>query len=1040
MSSALAPRVPEALAGPPTIRYAPLPDWMTAPSVTPDGSQFPGEPATLVIDDYQANAGEQALFRRTVASFGTPQGANAGSRLEVIFQPLFESLTIHHITLIRDGDEIDRTEETAFHSNFFETDAERRVKDGRVSSSALIEDLRVGDSIDFAYSIIGHTPALQDAFQSTFNYLGGDKPIGYLRIRVSGFPGGNLHYRTAADAPAPEEMTDGDLPILSWEFSDIPAVEPEDDRPSWHPIAPWIQTTTFDSWGDVAKAIYEKWESCAPPNDDTPALDARVAKILEDSVGDSSEAARLAVTFIQDSIHDHPSGAPMGILPPTPPEQTLSRRMGDALDQAALLAEIFRRLGSESKLILINRELRHRLSGILPSPLVFDHAIVETRLGGTVLWTDPILAEQGGTLRQRSLPEYGSGLLIDPGTTGITSLRSGSTGEDRLEIVEHFFLAHRSLEPTVTSRILATGGEADLLRSAVHSEGAARAASHRAGHYSALYPGASRKGEPQQQAEEPYGISSFALTDVFNISHFGNPDESGETVLFPAKAHFIIAALPPAAKLGRIAPLAIEHPKRIHQTIEIEANGISKLPVSPMEVKAPGFKFTLETDVRLTGAEVRYTYESLVDHVKPVDLEAHNEALDQIQETLSLVIPVPLARGFAFQQKAPGSISPRAPSKSSARSGLANRKTGLPAGLAPLTQLRDVDTEGEIGLGSIEDDGIPVAIPTSSQQARPSENTEVSSGVNIDSDTLANEQGSKMERWKNAESDGGPWKLGLLVALGTIIAGGFVYHSSKPDSGKNKVDTSLVASYKTVSKDSRFVAASQAAAKDDLETAAQLLDDLAEDFPRNPDLATLRATFALRQDETEKALKLSREAVVTFPNHAGGNAILGKALLDSGQPSDAISYLEKSILLDGSRPEPQRDLAGIYAKEGNAERAEILYKRVLKSEPNDEDTILALAKIFEIRGNDMLARDALENAHRQFPENSGIAIALAEDLQRDGDLQNAILTAERSLASNNQNIEILNLLSNLHREAGNIDEAEIFSERANNMERSNSPE
>ena len=794
----------------------------------------------------------------------------------------------------------------------------------------------------------------------------------------------------------------------------------------------------FETWGEVATAIYENWESSAPPNDDTPALDARVEQIRKDSVGDSSEAARLAVAFVQDSIHDHASGAPLGILPPTPPEQTLSRRIGDALDQAALLAEIFRRLGSESKLILINRELRQRLSGILPSPTVFDHAIVETRLGGSVLYIDPTLAEQGGTLRQRSLPEYGSGLTIDSGTKDITTLRSGSAGEDRLEIVEHFFLAHRSLDPTVTSRILATGGEADQLRSAVHSEGAARAASHRAAHYSALYPGALRKGDPQQQAEEPYGISSFALTDIFNISNFGEPDASGETILFPAKAHFIIAALPPSAKLGRTAPLAIEHPKRIHQTIEVEANGITELPVSPMEVESPGFKFTLETETRLTGAEIRYTYESLADHVKPDDLDAHNAALDEIRETLSPIIPVPLARGFAFQQKAPGAVSPRGPSKNSVRSGLANRKTGLPAGLAPLTQLRDVDTEDEIGLGSIEDDGIPVATPTSQTPRSSTPLTETTPDGNIDSDRLANEQGSKMERWKNAESSGGPWKLGLLVALGTIIAGTFVYQTSKPNSGKSKIDKSSVASYSTVAKDSRFVAASQAAAKDDLSTAVQLLDDLANDFPRNPDLATLRATFALRQDETEKAIKLGREAVVTFPNHAGGNAVLGRALID-GQPSEAIKFLEKSISLDGSQPEPKKDLAGIYAKEGNTERAELLYKRVLRAEPEDADTIVALAKIYEVRGNDLLARDALEDAHRQFPENSMIAIALARDLQRDGDIENAIRTAEYSLVSGVQDADTLFLLADLHREAGNADEAALFEKRAKEAESAESP-
>ncbi|MDB4673788.1 tetratricopeptide repeat protein, partial [Verrucomicrobiales bacterium] len=239
--------------------------------------------------------------------------------------------------------------------------------------------------------------------------------------------------------------------------------------------------------------------------------------------------------------------------------------------------------------------------------------------------------------------------------------------------------------------------------------------------------------------------------------------------------------------------------------------------------------------------------------------------------------------------------------------------------------------------------------------------------------------------------------------------------------------------------DSRFIAASQAAAKEDLPSAVQLLDDLANDFPRNPDLATIRATFALRQDDTEKAVKLARGAVVTFPNHAGGNAVLGKALLEAGQASDAIPYLEKSITLDSSQPEPKRDLAGIYAKEGNTERAELLYKRVLKSEPNDADTILALTKIYELRGNDLLARDALEDAHREFPDNSMIAIALARDLQRDGDIENAIRTAEHSLISGGQDKDTLSLLATLHREAGNADEAALFEKRAEEAESTASP-
>ena len=63
-------------------------------------------------------------------------------------------------------------------------------------------------------------------------------------------------------------------------------------------------------------------------------------------------------------------------------------------------------------------------------------------------------------------------------------------------------------------------------------------------------------------------------------------------------------------------------------------------------------------------------------------------------------------------------------------------------------------------------------------------------------------------------------------------------------------------------------------------------------------------------------------------------------------------------------------------------------------------------------------------------DNNMIAIALAQDLQRDGDIENAIRTAEHSLVSGGQDVDTLFLLSNLHREAGNTNEAELFQKRA----------
>ena len=69
---------------------------------------------------------------------------------------------------------------------------------------------------------------------------------------------------------------------------------------------------------------------------------------------------------------------------PASPDTVLSRRFGDCKDKALLLTTILRELGIEAQPALVNSRRGRVLTSALPTPYMFDHAIVRARTGGEV--------------------------------------------------------------------------------------------------------------------------------------------------------------------------------------------------------------------------------------------------------------------------------------------------------------------------------------------------------------------------------------------------------------------------------------------------------------------------------------------------------------------------------------------------------------------------------------------------------------------------------------------------------------------------------
>src|SRR5437868_7519986 len=77
-----------------------------------------------------------------------------------------------------------------------------------------------------------------------------------------------------------------------------------------------------------------------------------------------------------------------------------------------LLLTILKHMGFDSAIALVNTTAKHALDDWQPSPIAFDHAIVQTRLAGKTYWLDPTMDSQRGTLDQYYDPPYERALAL----------------------------------------------------------------------------------------------------------------------------------------------------------------------------------------------------------------------------------------------------------------------------------------------------------------------------------------------------------------------------------------------------------------------------------------------------------------------------------------------------------------------------------------------------------------------------------------------------------------------------------------------------
>ena len=123
-----------------------------------------GENERWLLVETEINVPESATFCHRVKQICSYAGVQNGAQISLDFDPGYESLQLHWVRIWRGTNFLNCLDRDKIKIIQQERDLEQHVLNGQYSAILLLEDVRVGDVIDYAFTVQGNNPVFGGRF------------------------------------------------------------------------------------------------------------------------------------------------------------------------------------------------------------------------------------------------------------------------------------------------------------------------------------------------------------------------------------------------------------------------------------------------------------------------------------------------------------------------------------------------------------------------------------------------------------------------------------------------------------------------------------------------------------------------------------------------------------------------------------------------------------------------------------------------------------------------------------------------------------
>ncbi|MBT1689008.1 DUF3857 domain-containing protein [Dawidia soli] len=583
----------------------------------------------FLLVDQQDHAQQEEGYRHYAYKILTSEGLQAMSDISVSFDPAYQQLAVHTLRIHRNGQVIDQMQKT-IRTIQREQSMDRFIYDGSLTAVINLNDVRVGDIIEYAYSRKGENPVNRghNTWYISLNYSSGTESI-FQRVVVPTTLPVYLKYTNTEQKPVIADQAG--QRTYTWSVTKVPGLVTDEQVPSWYSAFSSVTMTTFADWGQVAdwaRPLYTVQEA------DRKKLIAMAAGQFSATTPEAY--AEEVIRFVQDEVRYLGFETGLNSHKPHAPLDVYNQRFGDCKDKALLLTTLLNARGIEAYPMLVHTSDRAHVSESAPSLYAFDHCVAQVKLNDSTFYIDATISGQGGMSGRHYFPRYGKGLVIDGRSRDFVSLDTPQP----YAITETQTVDIDSIggAANLTVRTVCIGGEADDVRSQFYGNSREEIQKRYLKFYGDTYPDIEVRQPLRFTDQRDSNI--VVIDEYYTIPTFWKPDEKDpKTLMCDVSAQSIDSRISVSKFAKRTAPFRLTYPLNYTHTIVI--NVPEDWTIEDKDQRIDRDQYAYEYSRRYVDRKVMITthYETK-DASVPVDLyqqyiDDHNAMRDNLWYSLT---------------------------------------------------------------------------------------------------------------------------------------------------------------------------------------------------------------------------------------------------------------------------------------------------------------------------------------------------------------------------------------------------------------------